>query len=311
MHLSIVTTLYRSALHLKEFYTRVGSTARNITDDYEIIFVNDGSDDDSLEIAIDIHQGDNRVKIVDLSRNFGHHKAIMAGLKQAQGKYIFLIDCDLEEDPELLENMYTNINSTNDVDVVFGVQEVRKGGLIEKKGGEIFYGLFNMLSGLNIPQNPLTIRIMSKRYVDALLMHTEEELFLAGVFEITGFNQRSMSVEKKNRADTSYSFRERLRLFTRGITSFSSFPLLISFYIGAAISATSFIYMIYILLYRILYSDAVIAGWTSVMISIWFLGGVILLSCGMIGIYLSRIYYEVKGRPNCIIRKIYDDTKKN
>lgn len=307
MHLSIVTTLYRSAHHIKEFYTRASNVARNITDDYEIIFVNDGSDDNSLEVAVEVHQGDSKVKIVDLSRNFGHHKAIMAGLSHATGEYVFLIDCDLEENPELLENMYKNINENENVDVIFGVQKIRKGGLVEKKGGELFYRLFNKLSGLSLPQNPLTIRIMSKRFVEALLLHTEEELFLAGVFEITGFNQQSIEVEKKNRSGSTYSFKNRLLLLIRGITSFSSFPLLISFYIGAAISLVSFTYMVYLLLIKLLYNDGVIAGWTSMMVSIWFLGGVILLSCGMIGIYLSRIYYEVKRRPNYIIRKIYND----
>lgn len=307
MYLSIVTTLYRSAPYLEEFYTRVSNVARNITDDYEIIFVNDGSDDNSLEVAVEIHQHDSKVKVVDLSRNFGHHKAIMAGLGHANGEYVFLIDCDLEEDPELLEKMYHNITKIEDLDVVYGVQSTRKGGLVEKKGGEYFYRLFNRLSGLSLVQNPLTIRIMSKRYVKALLLHTEEELFLAGVFEITGFNQQPMQVIKKNRSGSTYGFINRLRLFTRGITSFSSFPLLLSFYTGAAISLISFLFMIYMLLVRIIYNEGVIAGWTSLMISIWFLGGVILLSCGMMGIYLSRIYYEVKRRPNHIVRKVYDD----
>ena len=307
MHLSIVTTLYRSAPHIKEFYTRISNAARNITDDYEIIFVNDGSDDNSLEVAVEVHQSDSKVKVVDLSRNFGHHKAIMAGLGHAKGEYVFLIDCDLEEDPELLEKMYNHINTTENVDVVYGVQTTRKGGLVEKKGGEYFYRLFNKLSGLSLIQNPLTIRIMSKRFVKALLLHTEEELFLAGIFEITGFNQQAIPVEKKNRSGSTYGFMKRLHLFTSGITSFSSFPLLISFNTGAAISLVSFIFMAYLLLVRVIYYDGIIAGWTSMMVSIWFLGGVILLSCGMIGIYLSRIYYEVKGRPNYIIRKIYND----
>lgn len=307
MHLSIVTTLYRSAPYIEEFYTRVSNAARNITGDYEIIFVNDGSDDNSLEEAVEIYQRDNKVKIVDLSRNFGHHKAIMAGLGHADGEYIFLIDCDLEEDPELLKKMYRNISTTENLDVVYGVQATRKGGLVEKKGGEYFYRLFNRLSGLSLVQNPLTIRIMSKRYVKALLLHTEEELFLAGVFEITGFNQQPMQVIKKNRSGSTYDFKNRLRLFIRGITSFSSFPLLLSFYTGATISLISFLFMIYMLLVRIIYNEGVIAGWTSLMVSIWFLGGAILLSCGMIGIYLSRIYYEVKRRPNHIVRKVYDD----
>jgi putative glycosyltransferase len=231
----------------------------------------------------------------------------MAGLSQAKGENIFLIDCDLEEDPELLEVFHTKLNEVEDADVVYGIQRSRKGGFVEKKGGELFYKLFNRLSGLSLQQNPLTIRIMTRRYVNALLVHEEEELFLAGLFEITGFKQIPIEVNKKNRQGSTYTFKNRLRMLTRGITSFSSFPLLVSFYIGAAISITSFLFMVYLLINKIIYNEGIIVGWTSVMISIWFLGGVILLSCGMIGIYLSRVYYEVKRRPNYIIRKVYED----
>jgi len=307
MDLSVVTTLYRSAPHIREFYSRMSTAAEAITKDYEIIFVNDGSDDESLNIAVEIHRSDSRVKVVDLSRNFGHHKAIMAGLHYVSGEHVFLIDCDLEEDPELLDEMYSAINESDNADVIFGVQKTRKGGLVEKRGGELFYRLFNRLSGLSLPDNPLTVRIMTKRYVQSVLKYKEDELFLAGVFEIAGFNQQSMEVNKKNRSKSTYSFKKRINLFTRGITSFSSFPLLVSFYIGAAISCTSFVFMVYLMIKKIVYDDGIIMGWTSVMASIWFMGGVILLSCGMIGIYLSRVYYEVKRRPNYIVRTVYDD----
>jgi putative glycosyltransferase len=307
MHLSIVTTLYRSVPYIYEFYQRMSNAASKVTKDYEIVFINDGSDDESLEKAVEIHRNDHKVKVVDLSRNFGHHKAIMAGLSQAKGENIFLIDCDLEEDPELLEVLHAKLNEAEDADVVYGIQRSRKGGFVEKKGGELFYKLFNRLSGLSLQQNPLTIRIMTRRYVNALLVHEEEELFLAGLFEITGFKQIPLEVNKKSRQGSTYTFKNRLRMLTRGITSFSSFPLLVSFYIGGAISITSFLFMVYLLIIRLIYNEGIIVGWTSVMISIWFLGGVILLSCGMIGIYLSRVYYEVKRRPNYIIRKVYED----
>ena len=179
MHLTIVTTLYRSVPYIYEFYQRMSNAAGKVTKDYEIVFINDGSDDESLEKAVEIHRNDHKVKVVDLSRNFGHHKAIMAGLSQAKGENVFLIDCDLEEDPELLEMLYMKLNEAEDADVVYGIQRFRKGGFVEKKGGELFYKLFNRLSGLSLQQNPLTIRNMTRRYVNALLAHEEEELLLA------------------------------------------------------------------------------------------------------------------------------------
>ena len=126
MHLTIVTTLYRSVPYIYEFYQRMSNAACKVTKDYEIVFINDGSDDESLEKAVEIHRNDHKVKVVDLSRNFGHHKAIMAGLSQAKGENIFLIDCDLEEDPELLEVLHAKLNEAEDADVVYGIQRSRK-----------------------------------------------------------------------------------------------------------------------------------------------------------------------------------------
>ena len=305
MHLSIVSTLYKSADHLDEFCRRIKSAAERITDDFEIILVNDGSPDQSLSLAIDFHRKDSRFRVIDLSRNFGHHRAVMTGLCYATGDFVFLIDCDLEEDPELLGDFYRKIASQNDVDVFYGVQDKRKGGVTEKLGGSLFYRTFNLVAKLQLPANPLTIRIMSKRYVCELIRHTEQELFMAGVFEITGFEQQHVVVKKGAKDETSYSFLKRVSLLVTGITSFSSFPLLFSFYIGNLISFAALVAAAYLIFRKLLNPDMIIAGWTSLMISVWFLGGVILISCGMIGLYLSKVYNEVKSRPNYIVRKIY------
>ena len=305
MQLSIVSTLYQSAPYLNEFIERIAATAASITEDYEIILVNDGSPDDSVDMAIGFHENDARVKVIDLSRNFGHHRAVMTGLSFTSGRYVFLIDCDLEEDPELLQSFYETITHQDSVDVYFGVQIKRKGSLVERFGGDLFYRLFNRLSKLNLPRGPLTIRIMTARYVQALTMHSEEELFLAGLFESTGFVQKQIEVNKKAKPGSTYSIWKRLQLFVTGITSFSSFPLLVSFYVGSVISFSSIAYAVYLFTRKLLNSSMLIEGWTSVMISIWFLGGAILISCGMIGIYLSRVYYEVKRRPKFIVKQFY------
>src|SRR3954467_2021177 len=145
MDLSIVTTLYRSALHLEEFHRRVRAPAEKITSDYEIIFVNDGSPDNSLGIALSIYERDDRVRVIDLSRNFGHHKAMMTGLTHARGDLVFLIDSDLEEDPELLASFGEAMSQTG-ADVVYGVQRGRRGGLVERWSGRLFFTIFNWLS---------------------------------------------------------------------------------------------------------------------------------------------------------------------
>src|SRR5256885_14440017 len=149
MKLSIVTTLYYSAPYLDEFYDRACAAAEKFTRDFEIILVNDGSPDNSLEVALSIYQKDHRVKVIDLSRNFGHHKAMMTGLAHASGELVFLIDCDLEEEPELLERFHRELIASG-ADVVYGVQQKRKGDLFERVSGTLFFKLFNALSSQSI-----------------------------------------------------------------------------------------------------------------------------------------------------------------
>ena len=180
MDLSIVTTLYYSASYLEEFYTRICGTVEKITKNYEIILVNDGSPDNSLNIAISLYERDVKVRVIDLSRNFGHHKAIMTGLAHARGKLVFLIDCDLEEDPELLEVFYDKFKNS-DADVIYGVQQTRKGSFFERTSGKIFYALINLLSDYPVRANPITARLMSQRYVTNLVKHKDHEIFLIGL----------------------------------------------------------------------------------------------------------------------------------
>ena len=180
MDLSIVSSLYYSAPYIEVFYRRTTATAKKIGKDYEIIFVNDGSPDHSRELAIEITKNDPHVQLIDLSRNFGHHKAIMTGLMHARGDLVFQIDVDLEEEPEMLEAFYQELIKTQ-ADVVYGVQDKRKGGFFEKVFGGLFYRVFNFLSDVNMPPNLLMARLMTRGYVDALLLHKEYELDLGGL----------------------------------------------------------------------------------------------------------------------------------
>jgi len=161
MKVSVVTTMYRSRSFLAEFYRRALEAVNKLGLTYEFIFVNDGSPDDSLAVALDIQKSDRNVMVIELSRNFGHHKAIMAGLREASGDLTFLVDCDLEEEPELLISFYNKMNESES-DVVYGVQEKRKGKFSERFFGSVFYKVFNYFSEQPIPENILMARLMKK-----------------------------------------------------------------------------------------------------------------------------------------------------
>jgi putative glycosyltransferase len=301
--LTVVSTLYRSAGHLEEFYARVVAAAESVTPRFEVVLVNDGSPDDSQDIALALCRRDPRLTLVELSRNFGHHKALMTGLMEARGDRVLLIDSDLEEDPEILGRLWRTLDESG-ADVVYGVQSSRKGSRWEQMSGGLFYRAFNLLSSQPIPRNLLTVRLMKQPYVQALAQHQEQEVFLGGLLAITGFHQVALEVDKENRKASSYTFRRRLALLVTAITSFSSRPLVFIFGMGCIILASSTLVGVYLVARQVFFGH-VAAGFSSLMISIWFLGGLSIFSLGVIGIYLSRIYTEVKHRPYTLIRSRY------
>ena len=303
MRLSVVTSLYRSSPFIEEFHARVTAAAAAITSAYEIVFVNDGSPDDSLAVALQVRDRDSHVRIVDLSRNFGHHKALMTGLARSRGELVFLIDCDLEEDPAWLGQFHEELTRTQ-VDVVYGVQIRRKGSFVERTTGNLFYGVFNRLLAEPVPANLVTARLMTRRYVDALVQHRDREVFLAGLFALTGFRQLAVPVAKTARAGSSYTLRRRISLLVNAITSFSNRPLIYIFYLGIVVMLVTAI-AAGILLVRALNREIGVPGYASLMVSIWFLGGLTLLSLGVIGIYLAKLFSESKDRPYTVIQAEY------
>lgn len=304
MKLSIVTSMYYSGSYLEEFYCRVKKAAQQITDDYEIIFVNDGSPDNSLEVVRALLEHDKKIKIIDLSQNFGHHKAIMTGLSYAKGDYVFLLDCDLEEEPELLGKFYHELTSSQDVDVVFGVQKQREGGFTKRVGGALFYLLFNFLSHYKIPRSVMLARLMTRRYVDSLLKFKDKEPLFAGLCSIAGFKQEPVEVNKHYKGHSTYTFLKRFSVLANAIISFSNYPLICMFYLGLIISGLSFLFILYLVAVKI-FLKVILGGWVSIMVSIWFLGGLIMCSLGVIGLYLAKTFEEVKDRPITVIKNIY------
>lgn len=304
MDLSIVTTLYYSAPDLEEFFVRSCAVAETITSSFEIIFVNDGSPDTSLEIALSLYQRDRRVKVIDLSRNFGHHKAMMTGLAHARGNLVFLLDSDLEEEPELLMPLYEELRRSG-ADVVFGVQQKRKGKLFERISGALFFKLFNLLSTHPIPTNHITARLMTQKYVAALLQHQEREFVMSGLWVLTGFKQIPITVTKHHHAPSSYSLPRKISNLVNAITSFSSTPLVFIFYLGCFISLIASIAAIDLIVRKLLFGT-LLEGWASLIVSIWLLGGITIFCLGVIGIYLSKIFIEVKQRPYTIVKDVYE-----
>lgn len=306
MKLSIVATLYCSASYVEEFCRRAVAAGRKVAgDDFEIVLVNDGSPDDSLTVALAQQSIDSHLRIVDLSRNFGHHKAMMTGLAHSRGDRVFLIDSDLEEEPEWVSDFYTEMDRGN-IDVVFGVQNQRKGRLFERFSGWLFYRLFELSTGVNLPESAVTARLMSRRYVDALIQHDEREVFMAGLWHITGFVQQAFTVEKHSKSTTTYTLRRKLSLFINSVTSFSNAPLIGIFYTGITISMFSMFYISYLVVHW-LFLGSPPGGWTSVMASIWFMSGLIISFIGIVGIYLSKIFSETKRRPYTVVRQIHEN----
>lgn len=301
--LSIVTTLYASNRYIADFYDRMTKTASEITNSYEFIFVNDGSPDNSLELIREIAEKDDRVRVVNLSRNFGHHNAMLAGLLQSKGEHIFLIDVDLEEEPELLHDFWKEYHQEESVDVIYGVAKSREGGIVRKNLGSAFYQLFNSLSQTKIPENLLTIRLMSRRYIQAVSQYQESSLFLGGLFADVGFKQIPINIIKDYKGSTSYTLGKRIALLINAITSFSSKPLQFFVYVGAFVCTLSCIAIVTVIIQKFAFGVDV-AGWASVIVALSFFGGLQILSIGVIGTYLGKVFDEVKRRPRYIVSEI-------
>ena len=304
MKLSIVTTLYKSSTFILEFVERSTNAARAIVgDSFEIVLVNDGSPDDSLDVALELARSTPNLVIVDLSRNFGHHHAMMAGLHHASGEKVFLIDVDLEERPEWLLDFDEKMKHEQ-CDVVYGVQAQRKGGWFERISGGLYWRYLHLFNGLRLPRNMTTARLMTRMFVDSLLMHRERELNIGGLWYLAGFNQVPVIVSKGSRPNSTYSFGRKVGLFVNSVVSFSNRPLYWVFGIGALIMAASSVLIIRLLLQWAFLSRPP-AGYTTLMLSIWFLGGVTTMSMGVIGIYIGKIFTEVKQRPTFIVRAVH------
>jgi putative glycosyltransferase len=304
MQLSIVSTLYQSAPYLEEFCQRACSSAAQLTPHYELLLVNDGSPDHSLELALQLQQQYPAIKIIDLSRNFGHHEAGMQGLQHAQGEWVFLIDCDLEEAPELLLEFWQTMTAQPEIDVLYGVQETRKGNWFEQHSGQLFYSLFNALSDIKIAPNVLTVRLMRQAFVSSLKNYPERKLFAAGIMAHAGFKQQSHIVHKLSKPTTTYTLVKQLQLVLTSITAFSAKPLEYLFLLGCAMSLGSLLIAIYLAVDCWVFNHPLTTA-SALLLAALILSSCIISCSGLLGIYLASIHTESKQRPRSIIKHIY------
>lgn len=303
--ISIVSTLYRSRPFLEDFLAECQQVLKSIgAQNFEIVLVNDGSPDDSLAYVLSRRADIPELVVIDLSRNFGHHPAIQAGLRESRGALVFLIDCDLEVRPAVLATFLPKLRQTG-VDVVFGYQEARKGYWFERFSGKIFWTGFNRLSDTPVPENLVTERVMTRRFVDALLRLGDYNLFIGGMMSWTGFTQVGVSLGKQQREGaSSYTLLRRLQLMVNAVSSFSSKPLVWLFNMGIGITITSFGYALYLVVRKLLFDDTLL-GFTSMMAMMALTLGILTTGLGLVGIYLGKVFNQVQNRPNYIIRDIH------
>lgn len=301
--ISIVATLYQSERYVDEFIRRCSEAADRLQQPYELILVEDGSPDRSLAVAVAAAEKHSFIRVVELSRNFGHHAAMMCGLEHARGDLVFLLDSDLEEDPSWLSDFHSALQE-HGVDVVFGVQEVRREQGVTRLLARLFYRLRRVLLDGRMPQDVTTARLMSRDYVDALLRHSETTSPILDLWVRTGFRQLAFPVVKLATSPTTYSLKARATLFLDTFIVGSGRLLLASSLAGlsvvllaAAAGAT--------LLLRWVAFDRPSPGWTSVMLTVLLLGGAILFTVSLIGLNLTRVAEEVRRRPRHIVRRIY------
>lgn len=302
--ISVVSTLFHSSQTIDSFIRQCEESLIKITPRYEILLIDDGSPDNSVDKAL---KHNAPIKIIRFTRNHGHHLAMMAAVEHAKGDFIFLIDSDLEESPSLLLEFWEELKKNSDADMIYGVQDTRKGKVTERIFGSLFYTIFNFLSDVKIPSNLLTVRLMTRRYVDVLTQFKERALFIGGVWQMAGFKQIPLLVHKKSTSRTTYTLKDKLELVLNSITSFSSKPLVLLFKLSLFINILTLAYVGRTLYYWFAY-DENISGYSSLIISVWMFGGLLLSATSIVGLYLSKIFIEVKKRPRYSIKEIFDNS---
>ena len=302
---SLVIPMYCEEKVVEECYKRVVNILKQLENyEYEIIFINDGSTDKTLEILQQIAENDKQVKVISFSRNFGHQAAVTAGLKEVTGDAIIIIDADLQDPPELIPDMLKKWEEGNEV--IYGKRKTRKGeSAFKLLTAKMFYNMLNVLSDVEIPKDTGDFRLVDRKVVDTINDLPEHNKFLRGLFSWVGYKQYAYEYERQERfaGETKYPLKKMLKLASDGIISFSGKPIKLVGALGIFSIIISIIILIYALISYAFKLNNLSAGWTSIMVAITFFAGVQLLSLWVISEYIGRIYDEAKGRPQYVIDK--------
>jgi len=301
--LSVIIPCFNEEESIRQSYKVLTDTLRRLDGRYELIFVNDGSRDQTLGILRSIVSADGAVRIVDLSRNFGHQIAVSAGLDSCEGDAVVIIDADLQDPPAVIEEMVAKW--LEGYDVIYGQRRHRQGeSKFKLASARSFYRLLNKLSDTPIPVDTGDFRLIDRRVVEAIRQMPEKDRFLRGMMSWVGFRQYALPYDRDPRfaGESKYPLTKMLRLAFDGILSFSIAPLRAAIWVGMTTAALSVVGIIYAIFMRLM-TDTWVSGWTLIFVGMMFLGGVQLLTAGIIGEYVGRIYREVKSRPLYFVRE--------
>ena len=302
--ISVIISCYNEEKSVPLFYEAIEKAIKDIDAEFEYIFVDDGSKDNTLKIIKDLSSQDEKVRYISFSRNFGKEAAMFAGLEAATGNYVALMDADLQDPPELLKEMYLSIK-TEDYDCVATRRVTRKGEpFIRSLFSRMFYKIINKMTDFEMVDGARDFRLMTSQVKDAIISLKEYNRYSKGLFPFVGFKTKWIEYENVKRAagETKWSFWKLVKYALEGITAFTTAPLAIASIIGFLFCIISGIFIMIIIIKTLAFGDPT-SGWPSLACIIMFMGGVQLLSLGIIGQYLSKTYLEVKKRPIYIVKE--------
>jgi len=299
INISVVIPVYNEQRNLRRLYKELKKTLNKVTRNHEIIFVNDGSTDDSLKMIRRLRIKDKKVKYLSFSRNFGHMPAVNAGLASVSGLRIVIMDADLQDPPSVIEKMYNK--SLEGFEIVYAVKKNRKEGFIKKASFSLFYKILDKVSYYKMPANAGTYSLISQKVAKLISNLNETNKYFSGLRAWVGYSQTSVEYERAARhSGNSKPFGKLLKLALDGLVSFSYLPLRLASYFGFISASFAFIFILVVVVLRIFFGVGII-GWASTMSTILLVGGIQLITLGIVGEYLARIYDEVKKRPEYVI----------
>jgi len=306
LHISIVVPVYGCSNSLETLYKRLNKSLSTVTDSFEIIMINDASPDDAWGTIKELSKQNSRVIGINFSRNFGQHYAITAGLERAKGDWIVVMDCDLQDQPEEIAKLYNK--AQEGYDIVFGQRKNRQDSFLKKLGSKLFYKLLSYLTNTKQDSSIANFGIYSKSSIDAVLSMGDKLKCFPVMIRWVGFKSSTVTIKHASREEgkSSYSLSSLISLSIDIMLSFSDKPLKLAVKSGFIISTLSFIISLVILI-KALVTDYIVPGWASTIMSLWFLGGLIIMVLGIVGIYVGKTFNQVKDRPSYLIQETTND----